>query len=199
MKNTIIQESFSEIRMEDLFRKQQQLDAVIFRNSKAKEFKGLDNMVSLYMAALPKIINAVQVELGEFYTAQTEEDKLSEFVDVLHFILSVNNALSLEHFEIYNFAELYKNNTANKEITKDKALNEVYAAVSTLSNHLKSICKYWSIKAPEPIFILKNAYGILLNRFFILGNLYGYSAEQVYKGYLKKNNENFARQLSGNY
>lgn len=168
-----------------LFEMQKSLDAKIINE------KGLEDM-----DRLPNLILALQVELGECanewrgfkYWSKDQLPRdfcqscqlssmphkcknplLEEYVDCLHFILSI--ALIEEDYHIY-YSENY---TFDNVI---QAFQYVFSEVSKLKDNLEG----WRY---------------VLDGFFALGKLLGFTQEQIYQAYINKNAINHERQVNG--
>ncbi|WP_077623819.1 dUTP diphosphatase [Sediminibacillus massiliensis] len=151
-----------------------------FHITKEKGLQGQD--------LLPQKILALQVELGEL--AQEVQDAwkfwklgfkrngkkvLEEYVDCLHFILSIGLDLKLTDIDI-----LTRNRLISSNVTE--VLSDLIMGVSTL--------KYEEADK-------KHNYGSVLHGFNHLGELLGFTAEQIEAAYLEKNKINHDRQVNG--
>ena len=130
---------------------------------------------------LPKKILSLQVELGELANELPEvfkfwskkknnyEKALVEYCDCLHFILSIGNnlAVDIERFTILPF----KNKTILKQFL------QTYCAISDLKQYL---CDIDLIR--------------VLEHFVALGEMLGFTWEQIEKSYYAKNKINHQRQ-----
>lgn len=105
---------------------------------------------------------------------------LEEYVDVLHFILSIGNEIHNEDFGIldidYDILGLTK---VNNETTIEQ-FNDIFKCISSFA------IDYWE---PE--------YVELVSQFLGLGEMLGFTWEQVEEAYYAKNKVNHARQESG--
>lgn len=158
----------------ELFEMQRKLDEHIVRE------KGLDGQ-----DLLPKKILALQVELGELanewqgfkhwkVNPQPKPKMLEEYVDCLHFILSIgldigqeNISLGFQSFEIINH--------------KQEVIIESFLDVMEVTNLMR----------------FDDNYQALLICFFELGYLLGFTWEQIVQAYKDKNQVNHARQENG--
>lgn len=98
---------------------------------------------------------------------------LEEYVDCLHFILSIGNDLYFD--EIFDWDILQSD-----EINVVERFENVFKAVLDLSKS-KEIYDFMT----------------LFEEFYILGQLLGFTWEQVEKAYYEKNKTNFERQKNG--
>lgn len=167
------------MKLDKLFEMQRALDARIIDE---KGLRGVD--------LVPNTVLALHVELGECANEwrgfkhwsidqQPRTEKLLvEYVDCLHFILSLGLRLGVS-FE-YKFEDL------KKEFT---GVNEAFRHTF---NWLSSLDFVLSTKV-NPI----SCYSQLLNVFIALGNLLGFTWDQIESAYIAKNAVNHERQANG--
>lgn len=134
-----------------------------------------------------KKLLALLVEVGElanetrcfkFWSnkaASPRETILEEFVDGVHFILSLGIVLGFDDREEFS---THMQDSSTKDLT-EKFL-EVYQGINLLQESR-----------------LEENYWRLLASFFELGELLGFSNEEIYKAYLLKNEINHKRQDEG--
>lgn len=132
---------------------------------------------------IPSKILALQVELGElanetrcfkFWSNKgpaPKEAVLEEYVDCLHFILSIGLESGLTDI---NPTE---NDSTDSLIGR---FQNVFAQVIAFQN--------------EPT---SNNYEKLFNHFLLLGDRLGFTSDEIYSAYLKKNKINYQRQKQG--
>lgn len=178
-----------------LFKMQKVLDAKIV---KQKGLEGVD--------LLDKKILALLTELGElanewrgfkFWSEDQEPTKpktlwishegrqvpftsdplLQEYVDCLHFILSIGLEIRAEDVQPLSFQ--YENIVAQ--------FNELFADVSRSYEAIG----IWSVHDTE------NNYLDIFNEFIGLGEMLGFTWDQIEQAYMDKNKENHARQANG--
>jgi dimeric dUTPase (all-alpha-NTP-PPase superfamily) len=163
------------VNLEKLFQIQAELDQKIV-DSKGLEERDLLN---------EKIL-ALQVELGECANELPEVFKfwsnkknnytkaLEEYVDGLHFILSIGNEIAPypEHLDI------------NYEKHDRDVLWHFQSIISFFSD-------FWQYGE------LEQGYGAVIKLFLDLGELLGFTQEQIEQAYLDKNEVNHARQVNG--
>lgn len=175
-----------------LFEIQRKLDEHIEQNHPRQE--GEDR--------LAKKILALQVELGELanewrgfkFWSNNQEPRineitwpygaggppvyrnkvLEEYVDCLHFILSIGLELELEEL---NF---HPNHSKMQDVVK------LFIGINSL---VGSFTYNYAIHEEN--------YAVLVSKFHRLGELLGFTWEQVEQAYLQKNEENHARQENG--
>ncbi|RDW17621.1 hypothetical protein CWR48_13985 [Oceanobacillus arenosus] len=160
---------------------------------------------------LPQKILALQVELGECanewrgfkfwkvnpeprtkalrFPTMSEEDKeyynplLEEYVDCLHFILSIGLDLELED----------RHNSLIYEIEEEpENLTLMFAEVMSHTCDL-----FWSCYHDDDYEAQEYSYKATFSNFLKLGELLGFTEEQIEQAYLDKNKINHERQLNG--
>jgi len=159
------------VNLVSLFQMQKVLDERIVKEHRLEE-----------QDLLPKKILALQVELGElanetrcfkFWSLKgpsTKEKILEEYVDCLHFILSIG----LEILELENLLSL----TFKSYKTQD------------ISFQFNSIFYYTSR-------LLSGGFCKMVETFLGLGEMLGFSDEDIMEAYLEKNKINHQRQEEG--
>lgn len=167
------------MELKELFEIQRSLDQNIEQNHNLQE-------VSLWN----KKLLALQVELGElanetrcfkFWSHKDPAEKaviLEEYVDCLHFILSLGLEQKLEESFQTERLSFHQNKETKEEITKQ--FLALFSGIDRFRNQ------------PE----LEN-YNNLLGEFFNLGEALGFSLEEVQGYYMKKNEINYQRQKMG--
>ncbi len=169
------------MKLDRLFEMQAKLDDHIV---KEKGLEGQD--------LLDKKILALQVELGELANELPEEFKfwsnkkndmekaLKEYVDGLHFLLSIGNDLettykekSIMDYEKWNTTQLF---------------NAMYYQLAMFENEVHNL-------APRTSQI--NAYRLIFNVFLSIGKRLGFTWEQIEQAYISKNEINHQRQEGG--
>ncbi|GAA0376308.1 dUTP diphosphatase [Bacillus horti] len=179
------------MNIEKLYNIQRELDQKIVSNHQLQK----DNLV-------PAKLLALQVELGELANetrcfkywslrpASEKEVILEEFVDGLHFVLSIGLDLSFDKDVIQDFfldseeepmVELQDIDEGSK--TKNKALEgflEVYALISAVHQEASVV-----------------NYKLLLKKYIQLGYTLGFQWAAIGQAYLSKNEVNHQRQAEG--
>lgn len=160
------------MHFEELFRIQKELDEKILEQH---NLKGAD--------LIPAKILALQVELGElanetrcfkYWSKKDPSPKrviLEEYVDCLHFILSIGLEIGFTNLELSGCE-------SEGEIVKK--FHEVISRTSSLCNELS-----------------KENYIALFKSFLQLGKDLGYNWEEIEEAYLEKNRVNHQRQAEG--
>jgi dimeric dUTPase (all-alpha-NTP-PPase superfamily) len=104
--------------------------------------------------------------------SSNKETIIEEFVDGLHFILSIGLEIGLKSLELSKH-DAGNNNLVNQFL-------EVYASI-----HKFNMSK------------TNSNYQELFKNYFYLGGLLGFTNEDIYEAYVRKNNVNFNRQKEG--
>lgn len=162
-----------------LFEKQKQLDEFII------EEKGLQGQ-----DLLAENILALQVELGELANEwkgfkywsnkpMNREKALVEYVDCLHFILSIGNELSVITDSDWNM------------FLEDNITNQFMAAFEAVSD-LSESYRYNRGK-----YKMREDYTVLIYVFLGLSSKFGFTWEQIEQAYHQKWEENILRQQTG--
>jgi dimeric dUTPase (all-alpha-NTP-PPase superfamily) len=146
------------------------------------------DLIGVYL--LQEKIIALQVELGEFTNELPElfkfwsnkknnyEKALIEYVDALHFLLSIGNDI--------NYTTYTALKSSNKNgITLDK-LSEVYELITSFKISLEY--------DGGPV---RGTYETLFNEFLNLGRLIGFTEKDIEQAYYVKNEMNHTRQSNG--
>ncbi|WP_421380358.1 dUTP diphosphatase [Bacillus salacetis] len=161
------------MNINQLFEMQRELDSYIEKEH------GLEDADLFH-----KKIMALLVEVGElanetrcfkFWSTKPSSEKsiiLEEFVDGVHFILSLGINIGIQHFELRGA------NYAEKDVTKQ--FLEIYTAINDFGSR-RSVTEYDQ----------------LVHQYFYLGELLGFSHEEVVKAYKQKNEVNYQRQQEG--
>jgi dimeric dUTPase (all-alpha-NTP-PPase superfamily) len=173
------------MQMKTLYSMQNELDQCI-RKSK--------NIVIPEKELLGKTCLAALVEVGEFYVENTKEKSIFEFVDIFHFLLRINNILSLDYMITLEFEDIYMAADINDmPRNKDSDTLDFISSFTKFVNATRTF-KYWSRKGPEHIHKLKDLYAVALFNFIALGHTMGFKYNEIIDAYLVKRKENFERQ-----
>lgn len=162
------------MELKELFEMQKKLDEHIIKE------KGLEEK-----DLLPNKILALQVELGELsnewqgfkhwkVNPKPKDGMLEEYVDCLHFILSIGLDIGQESIVIE-----FPTFEINKQ--KQELVIESFLDVIEATNLMR----------------FDDNYQALLICFFELGYLLGFTWEQITQAYIEKNKVNHARQENG--
>jgi dimeric dUTPase (all-alpha-NTP-PPase superfamily) len=150
---------------------------------------------------LSKKILALQVELGELanelpevfkfwsYKKNDYKKALKEYVDALHFLLSVG----LEEYESYHFLLPINHQltdiTSIKEETIVEQFNSIFTEIGILNDSLFQNC--YTANCVE------DSYGNAFRLFIGLGEMLGFTREEIENAYIVKNAVNHERQEQG--
>lgn len=174
--------------MEVLYKNQKELDLNIIKTNNICE-KETDLLTKKFLAAL--------VELGEFAEEIKDRVKaLYEYVDTLHFLLSINNDLELNYMCDIEFESIYNSSRFELDATRSGEIVDFIMNFTNLANATRCF-KYWSTKKSEDKNRLKDLYAVTLWSFFSIGNFEGYTADEIIEAYKTKRLENFKRQQEG--
>lgn len=141
-------------------------------------------------------ILSLRIELGELANELPEEFKfwsskkndygkaLQEYVDCLHFILSIG--LDFD----------FINSDFNDDVSATKGINEVksYKPDYTITQHFNTV--FDDVYIFRRYFELGDYYS-LVSEFLILGDLLNFDHEEIEQAYLDKNKVNHERQING--
>lgn len=172
--------------LQPMFTIQQQLDNHILENF--PELKHVD--------LFDKRVLSLQIELGEFINELPEvfkfwshkknkyEAALEEYVDCLHFILSIGNE-------------------ARCRIDKPIPVSghddvvELFLELQQIATHISHIRKMTDLPAVTKHDVVNQRYATMLGMFIRLGELIGFSWEDIEQAYHDKNDTNYERQRNG--
>lgn len=117
--------------------------------------------------------------------AQWVNPLLEEYVDCLHFILSIG----LELKEVYGFELITSCENINHSNNITKQFNNVFSSVSSL--YMSLVDEFYDNEDRQGI------YEELFEQFIHLGKMLGFSLDEVEQAYFDKNKINHERQASG--
>ncbi len=112
-------------------------------------------------------------------TGQARNPLLEEYVDCLHFILSIGNEFGCSELNFIDFS--------HRESNVTNQFKYVFYTISSIDERL--VCKDMSD--------IKETFGYLFGGFLELGEMLGFSWEQIEKAYIEKNQINHERQNNG--
>lgn len=126
------------------------------------------------------------------------DDLLEEYVDWLHFLLSVGNEINFDFAscdwepsrEVY-----YYEDVLSASVTEDMLEEDLISYYVVVWNKL--FFTGLDINEEGKMEIKEDAYGNILYVFLAVGKLLGFTWENVYQGYMDKNKKNILRQESG--
>ncbi|OCA92300.1 dUTP diphosphatase [Pseudobacillus wudalianchiensis] len=156
-----------------LFRMQRALDEYIETEHGLQEADLFDKKVLALLVEIGELAN--ETRCFKFWSLKQPSERkviLEEFVDGVHFILSLGLTCSLEQEAVITEAE------AASSVTEQ--FLRVYKAVHVFKQEKST-----------------DTYQQLLQNYFLLGRLLGFSAEEVEEAYVAKNEVNYERQQQG--
>lgn len=169
------------MNLSKLFEMQRKLDSHIEKEHPRQE--GEDR--------LAKKILALQVELGELANELPEvfkfwshkknnyERALKEYVDCLHFILSIGLEMNVDPAEIRGIYE------------RGSVIEQFNAVFDCVSRFWSRVDKGFSYEEQVEWYVW------ICKGFIVLGHMLGFSWDQIEEAYMKKNQENHRRQEVG--
>ena len=161
------------MNINELFEMQKALDTYI---EKEHGLEGTDLFQEKTLALLVEVGElANETRCFKFWSKKSSSEKsiiLEEFVDGVHFILSLGIQLGIKHFELRE-AHFYEEDLTKQFIT-------IYASINSFSGK-RSVREYDQ----------------LVHQYFYLGELLGFSNEEVMEAYKQKNDVNYKRQQQG--
>lgn len=172
------------MNLEKLYKLQNELDNHILENIKNRTGKEMNKK-----ELLDNTVLALQVEVAELANAtrcfkhwsvkesESKERLLEELADIWHFYLSIGNQAGFEMDDIYDYY-------SHEDIKKDNVINITLAFIRLLSTgySMNLNIEYYTV------------YG---HRLEVLGELLGFTDEEIEQAYLKKHEENYRRQREG--
>lgn len=160
------------MNMKKLFHMQRGLDSYI---EKEHQLEGTDLFNQKVLALLVEIGElANETRCFKFWSTKGPSERsiiLEEFVDGVHFILSLGILTQL---------------TDTIPVAEQPAKTETDQFLLVM----EAVHAFQKVKTKE-------VYQSLVNRYFMLGDMLGFSAEEVEKAYIAKNEVNYKRQQSG--
>lgn len=176
--------------VKDLYMKQTYLDTCIMENLRKR------GVIAKGQQLLSYRLLALAVEIGELTDAVkenvTRKDKLGEYVDVLHFMLSIGNITRINKpYATITFKEMYKE--LDKPTEWKNALEGLIIAHSKFSNVTRCF-KYWSLEKVWNVEYATSSFLYMWIDFITVGHSLGFGDEEIEEAYLKKNEINYQRQ-----
>ncbi|TVP83604.1 MAG: dUTPase [Alkalicoccus sp.] len=162
------------MNIEKLFHKQRQLDAYIEEKRNVTAEEVLEEKLLAFIVETGELAN--EVRCFKFWSGKGPSDKaviLEEYVDGLHFLLSIGNTLS----ERPEFDQ-------SKKTIKEGTEKEKTAAFLVLTSLTSALYKEKN----------RNAYQETFEAYISLAGLLGYTWDDVLEAYESKNKENYSRQ-----
>lgn len=177
--------------LKELFDKQEELDNIIRKNHVEANDKHSNVISKRFLAFI--------VELGEVLEDRiTRSHRLEEYVDGLHFILSIGNELNAKA-NVVNCATLdyvYKDIKLGRNNDIPFDLKKVIVDFGILANKCRSF-KFWSTKDMMMGASLNNEYTNLFYSYIEMAVSLGFWVSEIEQAYLAKYEVNIARQENG--
>ncbi|MFP3356866.1 dUTP diphosphatase [Planococcus sp. SIMBA_143] len=117
----------------------------------------------------------------------TKNPLLEEFVDILHFVLSIGNEMNFTEYHLIG-------NYFRGQLTDGEP--DVVDAFLVVNEQLALLSKTYRIQRKHHS-ALTVYYALLLESFLELGNVLGFTEEQIVEAYEQKNQTNWERQAHG--
>lgn len=154
-------------QLKELLEMQKALDEALMKEHGKSEYPLEKTKIALFVE-LGEMMNELQTEFKWWKkTAKYDREKgLEEYVDCLHFALSLHNYYDSATFLTYDYNESYDD---------DSLIVNLYEIVGDLVEY--------------PLHILRDL--------FVLGNHLGFTWEEIYSAYKKKNAVNYERLKNG--
>lgn len=155
-----------------LFDMQEKLDSYIKKNHGVQDTELLEKKILALLVEVGELAN--ETRCFKFWSTKQPSEKeviLEEYVDGIHFLLSIGLEKS------YFFTAIEPNNNS---ITLTKQFNHVFALILTFKDNQN-----------------QDSYIEMFTEYIKLGNLLGFSSEDIYTAYIEKNDVNHQRQDSG--
>lgn len=165
------------------YNKQKKLDA---RINEGNDFSQVD-MINTKLIALRvetfELLNELPEEFKFWSHKKNNMEKaFFELIDILHFILSIGNEISILDYE------------ENIDVKPARKANDLYTMIESLDAEvisLKSSHLFFKGRNREEIYLS------VLAKFIALVDMLGFSWDDIKKGYDKKNEINYERQDNG--
>jgi dimeric dUTPase (all-alpha-NTP-PPase superfamily) len=156
-----------------LFEMQRELDSYIEKEHGLEEADLFNEKVLALLVEVGELAN--ETRCFKFWSKKPSSEKkviLEEFVDGVHFILSLGINIGIKHFE------LREASYHEEDVTKQ--FIEIFNSIHDLKVK-RSVTEYDQ----------------LVHQYFYLGELLGFSHEDVVQAYKEKNEVNYKRQQEG--
>ncbi|RIW37760.1 dUTPase [Bacillus salacetis] len=156
-----------------LLEMQRELDTYIEEEHGLEETDLFDKKVLALLVEVGELAN--ETRCFKFWSTKQPSEKnviLEEFVDGVHFILSLGINIGIQHFELREASYL------EEDVTKQ--FLEIYNSIHDFTNG-RSVSEYDQ----------------LVHQYFYLGEILGFSHEDVVHAYKEKNDVNYKRQQEG--
>lgn len=156
----------------ELYDIQQELNQRIIDEHNLKEEDIVDDRFLAFFVELGELANETRTfKYWSLKPASADEVILEEYSDGLHFLLTIGLSLDRPHLEFYNQES-------------DQSLTELFLSVYNDANIVRSM---------QSKFVFVRMY----NTFMLIAKKLGFSEQDVYDSYMRKNEINHQRQDDG--
>jgi len=177
-------------KLSKLFESQKILRDKIIKKHNLQNFDLRPNLILGLNTELAELAN--ETRCFKHWSVKPPSEKsviLEEFVDVLHFILEVGLSEFEEHGETYQIRWSIRDLPSIKYDTLTEQFNSMFTEIGILNDVLFENC--YSVNSVE------DTYNNILRLFEGLGEMLGFTWEQIEEAYMRKNAENHRRQEVG--
>lgn len=189
------------MNMQNLLLKQSNLDATIIENMKLQELRHdflMNNRVLAFIVELGEFANEVRsFKHWSTKLPSAKEVRLEEYVDCLHFLLSITNNIPRSEVSILNrTVNAYQTDDRLDQLTwanglpPEQLINTTLIALTAMITEM-----YYNLS--EDIEIVNNILVDIWDMFIFLGRISGFTLDEIEDAYYKKNKVNYKRQESG--
>ena len=159
------------MNLNSLFPKQKRLDEHIYKENDVNEEEIFERKIVAFNTELHELANELQ--FFKYWKKETNIDKeraIEEYIDVIHFTISIANALGVHEHKYID--------------TKPRDLNKLFIGITNLTTVISASKSKEHVKS-------------LINNVIALGYQLGLTEKDVLEVYDKKNAENYERQKVG--
>jgi dimeric dUTPase (all-alpha-NTP-PPase superfamily) len=152
---------------------QAKLDKYILINHELAEVDTYERRIIAFLVELGELAN--ETRCFKYWSTKMPSERnviLEEYVDGIHFLISLGNTLRIELTEEMFVAH-------QQELDVNKQFIELFVSISNLSSNVKV-----------------DHYNLVFNQYINLGYSLGFDLDEIYQGYLEKNKVNYERQES---
>ena len=161
--------------VKDLHKKQEELDNLVSEKNKSGYVPSPADIIFCFKTELYELANEIEF-FKHWKKNKGKGNELGEYVDCLHFLLSIGNLYGINLIEV----EIPKSSFVHTE-------DDFYQLWGTIENHLRDL-PYGSQED------IREAYSDLFRTFLDLGDRLGFSEKKIREAYLAKWYVNVQRQ-----
>jgi len=158
---------------ETIRKMQAELDKYILINHELAEVDTYERRVIALLVELGELAN--ETRCFKYWSTKLPSEReiiLEEYVDGIHFLVSLGNTLRVELNE-----DMFKRHI--KDIDINKQFIALFSGIASLSTNIKV-----------------DHYNEVFNNYINLGYSLGFDLDEIYQGYIEKNKVNYERQES---